>query len=411
MNAIRTYVKLAWRNLFRNKRRTFIAGSAIGIGLASLIFTDALMKGMETNMIRSATSSFLGEGQIHHVDYRETSEVELTVNDLDAIVSRLRTDPIVEHFTLRAFSFGMITSPANVSSVSLIGVDPSTEPNLSQIDDAIVEGSYFEGDNERDILIGSKLAEILEVELGDRVVMTVAQAHTGDLSQEMFRISGIYHFNVPEMDRGMAIIRLHGAQRMLGIGTDVHEIAMTFTEEGLGQEKDHPFWKDYSTNDDEAVGWTILLPQMEVVFEMSQFSMFFVAFFLFAVVTLGIINTLFMSLHERMFEFGVLRAVGTRPSAMALLILLEAASLAIVSTILGTIIGFIASFIFSKVGIDYTGIEFVGVTFRELLYPIMEIRQFIMYPFYVFVFTVVVGLYPALYAARMKPADAMRKSM
>jgi ABC-type lipoprotein release transport system permease subunit len=404
-------MKLAWRNLFRNKRRSLIAGLAIGIGLAALIFTDALMKGMEINMVRSATSSFLGEGQIHRDGYRETSEVELTVNDLDAILTRLSSDTIVEKFTLRAFSFGMITSPANVSAVSLIGIDPPSEQYLSQIDEALIEGTYFDGDNERDILIGSKLAEIMEVGLGDRVVMTVAQAHTGDLSQEMFRVSGIYHFNVPEMDRGMALIRLGVAQRMLGLGRDIHEIAMIFNEGEPGQDKDHPFWDDYSTDEDEAVGWTVLLPQMEAVFELSSYSMFFIAFFLFGVVTLGIINTLFMSLHERMFEFGVLRAVGTRPVAMATLIVFEAASLAIISTILGTIIGFTATYIFSRVGIDYTGIEFVGVTFRELLYPVLTVKQFIKYPFYVFVFTVVVGLYPAIYAARMKPADAMRKSM
>jgi ABC-type lipoprotein release transport system permease subunit len=411
MGGLRTYAKLAWRNLFRNKRRTFIAGSAIGIGLAALIFTDALMKGMEINMVRSATSSFLGEGQIHRSGYRETSEVELTIDGLEEIIPRLESEKIVEHFTERVISFGMITSPANVSSVGLIGVHPQTEQYLSQIDEAIVEGVYFGGDNERDILIGSKLAEILEVELRDRVVITSAQAHTGDLSQEMFRVSGIYHFNVPDMDRGMALVRLGVAQRLLGLGEEVHEIALTFTESGIARDRELPFWEEYTSDSDEAVSWTTLLPQMEAVFELSQFSMFFLAVILFGVVTLGIINTLFMSLHERMFEFGVLRAVGTRPAAMALLILFEAASLAVVSTILGTIFGFIITYIFTQTGIDYTGIEFVGVTFRELLYPVMRIEQFIKYPFWVFVFTVVVGLYPAIYAARMLPADAMRKSM
>jgi ABC-type lipoprotein release transport system permease subunit len=411
MSALRTYTKLAWRNLFRNKRRTFIAGSAIGLGLAALIFTDALMVGMEINMIRSATSSFLGEGQIHRSGYRETNEVELTIDRLDKITSRLENEGIVEHFTERVMSFGMITSPANVSAVGLVGVHPLTEQYLSQIDEAIIEGSYFDGDSERDILIGSKLAEILETGLGDRVVMTVAQAHTGDLSQEMFRISGIYHFNVPDMDRGMALIRLEVAQRLLDLEDEVHEIALTFTQSGIARDKEFPFWEEYSSESNEAVSWTTLLPQMEAVFELTQFSMLLLAIILFGVVTLGIINTLFMSLHERMFEFGVLRAVGTRPMAMALLILFEAASLAVVSTILGTIFGFIATYIFTRIGIDYTGIEFVGVTFRELLYPVLRIEQFIKYPFWVFVFTVVVGLYPAFYAARMLPADAMRKSM
>ena len=408
---MRTYLKLAWRNLFRNKRRTFIAGTAIGIGLASLIFVDALVIGMEKNMIHSATSSYLGEGQIHRAGYREANEVELVINNLDDVLSRLNNEEIVAHFTRRAMSFGMITSPANVSSMSLIGIHPPTEQHLSQIDEALVEGSYFRGDNQRDILIGSKLAEILEVGIGDRVVLTVAQAHTGDLSQEMFRVSGIFHFNVNEMDRGMAVIRLEIAQSMLGLDNDVHEIALTFTDEKYGQDKNFPFWSEYSTAGNEAVSWTELLPQLQAAFELSQFSTLIVGIILFGVVTLGIINTLFMSLHERMFEFGVLRAVGTRPAAMALLILLEAAALAVVSIILGTILGLVITSIFAHVGIDYTGIEYVGITFRELLYPVLQVDQFIIFPFWVFVFTVIVGLYPAVYAARMKPADAMRKSL
>jgi len=408
---VRTYLKLAWRNLFRNKRRTFIAGTAIGIGLASLIFVDALVIGMEKNMIHSATSSYLGEGQIHRAGYREANEVELVINNLDDVLSRLNNEEIVAHFTRRAMSFAMITAPANVSSVSLIGIHPPTEQHLSQIDEALVEGSYFRGDNQRDILIGSRLAEILEVAIGDRVVLTVAQAHTGDLSQEMFRVSGIFHFNVNEMDRGMAIIRLEIAQSMLGLDNDVHQIALTFTDEKYGQDKNLPFWREYSTAGNEALSWTELLPQLQAAFELSQFSTLIVGIILFGVVTLGIINTLFMSLHERMFEFGVLRAVGTRPSAMAALILFEAAALAVVSIILGTILGLVITSIFAHVGIDYTGIEYVGITFRELLYPVLQVDQFIIFPFWVFVFTVIVGLYPAVYAARMKPADAMRKSL
>ncbi len=408
---MRMYVKLAWRNLWRNKRRSLIAGMAIGIGLASLIFVDALMIGMERNMVHSATSSFLGEGQIHRAGFRETGEVEHTIIDLDDVLQKLDHDTRVEHFTRRVISFGMITSPANVGAVSLIGVDPGTEQHLSQIDEAISAGEYFAGDGVREIVIGDKLAEILEVGIGERVVLTVARAHTGDLAQEMFRISGIFSFNIDEMDRGMAFVRLEKAREMLGLKNEVHEIAILFNDARYGRDKNDAIWDEYSTSGNEAVGWTVLLPQMEAAFSMSEFSTLIVGIVLFGVVALGIINTLFMSLHERMFEFGVLRAVGTRPRGMAALVLLEAGALAIVSIILGTILGFGVTLLAAKTGIDYTGIEFAGVTFRELLYPVLQLDQFIIFPFWVFVFTVVIGLYPALFAARMSPAGAMRKSM
>jgi ABC-type antimicrobial peptide transport system permease subunit len=118
-----------------------------------------------------------------------------------------------------------------------------------------------------------------------------------------------------------------------------------------------------------------------------------------------------MSLYERMYEFGVMRAVGTSPYSMGRLVVFEAGSLALVSIALGLTLGLIATYITSKTGIDYGGIEFAGVTFRDLIYPVLKVRQFVEFPILVFLFTTLVSLYPAAYAARLKPAEAMRKSL
>ena len=117
-----------------------------------------------------------------------------------------------------------------------------------------------------------------------------------------------------------------------------------------------------------------------------------------------------MSLYERMFEFGVLRAVGTRPFGMARVILFEAGALAIVSIALGAVLGFLVTALLTHTGIDYTGIEMTGVTIQELIRPIMKVEQFIIYPVWLFIFTIIAGLYPARYAAKMSPAAAMRRS-
>jgi len=405
-----TFIKLAWRNVLRNKRRTILAGTAIGIGLAALIFTDAFIIGMEQNMVRSATSSFLGEGQIHQAGFRETLEVDKTINNLEQVKSNLKKESIVKGFTLRTMAFGMITSAANVNSISLVGINPDAEKNLSQIDDAIIKGKYLSENEPNSIVIGKKLAENLEVDLEDRVVVTVAQARTGDLSQEMFRISGIYYFNTPDMDSGMAFIPLEKSQEMLGIGNNAHEIAIKFTDIKYGQDKELPFWSKYSQYGNETLGWIKIFPELEIMFKFTQFSIYVTAIILFGVVAFGIINTLFMSLYERMFEFGVLRAIGTGPFRMAQLILLEAGSLAIISIICGSILGFIITYIVMKTGIDYRGIEMVGVTIRDLIYPVLTLKQFVIYPFWLFLFTIITALYPALYAARISPAKAMRKS-
>ena len=403
-------VKLAWRNIFRNKRRTLIAATAIGIGLTALIFIDAFMIGMEETMIRTATASFLGDAQIHREGFRDEQEASMTIQAFDEVTASLAEETIVQHFTQRVLVSGMITSPANVSAINLVGVHPSTEKSLSLIDDAVTKGAYFEGDNNRDVVIGAKLAEILETELGDRVVVTVAQAGTGELSQEMFRISGIYHFADEAMNSGMAFVRIQKAQEMLAIGNEVHEIAIKFTSIAYSQDTTLPFWDTYSQHGNEALSWTELMSQLTVVLEMTKYSKYIMGVILFGVVVFGIINTLFMSLYERMFEFGVLRAVGTRPFGMARVILFEAGALAIVSIGLGTILGFVLTAVLAHVGIDYTGIEMMGVTMQEFIYPVLEIQQFIIYPIVVFIFTIIAGLYPARYVAKMAPVDAMRRS-
>jgi len=392
---MRLYLKLAWRNIFRNKRRTLIAGIAIGIGLAALMYTDAMIVGMNKNMIRSATASFLGEGQIHRKGFRETFEVDQTIVGSAKILTRLENEEAVANFTPRVMTLSMISSPANVQAVSAVGVEPASEMRLSQIDEALTGGVYFEGNSPRDIVIGSELADILEVELGDRVVLTAAQ----------------FFFNMPEMDKGMVFVRLNKARQMLNLGNEVHEIALKFADGDIAQDRQNAFWSNYSQDGNEALGWVDLVPQLEAILKISNFSTLIFGVILFSVVALGIVNTLFMSLYERMYEFGVMRAVGTNPFFMGRLVVFEAGALAMVSIVLGTILGFIVTYWTSRTGIDYGGIEFAGVTFRELLYPELRARQFLLFPVCVFLFTTLVSLYPAQYAARLKPAEAMRKSL
>jgi ABC-type lipoprotein release transport system permease subunit len=381
----------------------------MGIGVAALIFVDALMIGMSEHLVHSGTASFFGEAQVHGEEFRKTADVERTVRDLDRVVARLDASPIVSAHTPRVMSFAMISSAANNEGVGLVGVDPHTERHLSQIDDVLVEGTYFEG-GEREIVIGERLAEILEVELGDRIVLTVAEAHTGDLSQELFRLSGIYHFNIEEMDRAMVFIPLTKAQQMLNLEGEVHEIAFTFHDISYAMDETLPLWQELSAGGNEAIGWPKRLPQLAAAFELTDFSLLIVALILFFVVSFGIINTLFMSLYERMFEFGVLRAVGTRPTAVFRLVVSEAGALSVIGVFLGLILSAVILLIFVETGIDYRGIEYAGVTFRDKIYPVATVAQFIKYPIGVFVITTVVGLYPAFYAARLTPARAMRKS-
>ena len=404
-------LRLAWRNVLRNRRRTILAGLAIGIGLAGIIFVDGLLVGVEAAMIRSATSTFLGHAQIHSEDFRTTLEVERTVADADRILSDLSADDRVAGFAPRIQAHAMVTSPANVSAVSLFGVDPVREPSISKVHQAIVQGGYLDAGEWGRILIGSGLARRLEAEIDDRLVVTAAQAGTGELAQEMFRVAGIFHFNMRDLDDNAAFIPLDQSQSLLALGNGVHEIALRFGDIALAGDRSLPFWKRYSAEGNEALGWRDLLPELDAALELSDISMYAVFVILFAVVGLSIMNTLFMSLYERLFEFGVLRAVGTRPTRLAVVVLLEAACLAGVSIVIGSAIAAGLVLWFGHQGIDYVGIEYASVTFTEPLYPVIEMRQFLVFPLCVVGFALAAGIYPALFAARLVPADAMRRSL
>jgi ABC-type lipoprotein release transport system permease subunit len=327
------------------------------------------------------------------------------------VLAALESDPDVAAAAPRAESFGMVTSPANVGSVMVVGVDPEREKRLSSVAGHVREGTFFAGAESRDAVIGSKLAETLSVGLGDRIVITVAQAGRGDLSQDLFRVSGIYEFGIADLDAGFAFVRLGKAQEMLGIGGGVHEIALKFGSLAFAMAEDNPFWARYSIGGNEAVSWAVLMPQLRGIMGLVWISLLFMAVILFGIVAFGIINTLFMSLYERMFEFGVLRAVGTRAAGVRRLIVYEAGALAVISIVMGIVLGFGLTFAVSKIGIDYRGIEFAGTTFNSLIYPVARPAQFVIYPLAVFLFTLLVSLYPARFAGRMRVAEALRKSL
>jgi len=404
-------VRLAWRNIFRNRRRTVLSGLAIGIGLAALIFTDALMIGMLDSMVRAATDTFLGHAQIHSSGFRDTIEAGNTIHNIEGVISALDRHPDVKGYSERTEAFGMLSSPVNSSSIVFFGIDPEMESRVSKIKDAVIKGDYLSGNGFRRVLVGSRLASRLEIEVGDRVVLTTSNARTGELSQEMFRVGGIFEFGVKEMDTATVFITLSESRKMLGLGREAHEIAVMFNDPAEADKVVRSIRDDPSFSGNEFLTWRELMKELDAVLDLSNFTKYILAMILFGIVALIILNTLFSSLYERLYEFGVLRAIGTRPAMMGMLILLEAASLSIVSIVFGIITGAVVTYIFSTVGIDYRGIEFARVTFREMIYPVFKLRQYVEYPVWIILFSVAAGIYPAIYAAKLMPARVMRRSM
>ncbi|MBF0299558.1 MAG: ABC transporter permease [Oligoflexia bacterium] len=409
-------IKLAWRNIFRNKRRTILSGLAIGVGLAAMMFADALIVSLGETMVHSATVNFSGNAQIHKKGFLKDFEVEKVIADNynNKLLLNLQKEELIKSFAPRVVSYGMLTSTSDANNIMLYGIDPEMEKKVSKISEVIIKGTNLDTNlnikESRKILVGKKLADNLNIDVGDRVVVTVVRSITGDLSQEMFRIGGIFSFGIREMDENIAFMNINVAQNLLNIGNNIHEIALNFKDINIAAQEKLPFKEKYSQNGNETLGWNKMFKDLATILNFTQFSLFILTIILFSVIAFGIMNTLFMSLYERMFEFAVLRAVGTRSKLVATMIIYEALILALISTVVGIIIGVIFIYIFSHQGIDYRGIEYAHLVFKDKIYPHFRLIQFIIYPLCLIIFTMLVGLYPAFYAASIVPAKALRKT-
>ena len=404
--------KLAIRNILRNKRRTFLTMILISMTLAILIFTDGYMKAMADVMIRSATRLYPGDGQIHHVDYLAERDGEQQIADVDWHINALKAEPMIESYSPRALDFGMVSSTANNLAVQVVGIDADLEAQVSKLKLSIVFGDYLSNEgSDTQILIGQGLADLLEVDLGDRLVVSVNNYELNEIDQRLFRVSGVFKMNSKFFDEGLVFIQLPKAQQMLGIGNHVHEIAFNFFDESLSSDQSLLVWKHLSTETTIAQGWTSLMADLASIISLFDFSMLIVGGILFVVAILGVINAMFMSIYERTYEFGVIIAIGTRRISVFTLILVEGLVLCIASLIVGSMIGAAITVAIGNVGIDYGSMELSGVALAEILRPELRVLQFTELPFAVFVMTMVACIYPAIHASRIVPATALHKSL
>jgi ABC-type lipoprotein release transport system permease subunit len=405
-------IKLAWRNIFRNKRRTLLSGLAIGVGLGSMMFADAIIFSLGESMVHGATESFSGNAQIHNSNFVKNFEVEQVINNNEnnKILSALSQEVTIKNFAPRVVGHGMLTSTFDANNIMVYGVDPEMEKTFSKISTRILKGEYLNSVDDRKVLIGKKLAENLNLEVGDRVVITVARTNLGDLSQEMFRVGGIFSLGDRTIDENVAFINLTTAQKIFNLGNNIHEIAITFKDLNLPVQDNFVTALKYSKGGNELLGWNKMFKELAALLRFTQFTLGALAIILFSIIAIGIMNTIFMSLYERMFEFGVLRAVGTRPRMVATMILYETFMLALLSTVIGIILGVLFIYGFSHYGIDYRGIEYAHVVFKDKIYPEFRMLQFVLYPPCLMFFAMLVGIYPAIYASQIIPAKALRKN-
>lgn len=404
--------RLAMRNILRNKRRTSLTMLLISMTLAILIFTDGYINAMADVMVRSATRLYPGDAQIHHVQYLAERDGEKQIDDVDQYLTQLNQEPQIAGYSPRALAFAMISSTANNLAVQLVGIDADLEATVSKLPLSIVAGDYLQSDGSRQqIVIGQALADLLEVGLGDRLVVSVNNYVTNDVEQRLFRVSGLFQMNSKFFDEGLVFVQLPEAQSMMGLGDNVHEIAFNFVDERESSDTTLPLWSRLSRDDTQAQSWVKLMADLASMLSLMNYSLIIIGSILFVVAILGVVNAMFMSIYERTYEFGVIIAIGTRRLSVFTLIMIEGLLLSLGSLVVGAALGALAVLWVGSVGIDYGSMDISGVALAEVLRPQLSLTQFTEIPLAVLVMTLLACIYPAIHAAQIVPAKALHKSL
>ena len=384
--------KLAFRNLFRNTRRTILTSLLISSSLIVLILVDGLMLGMTNVMVGGITRTVEGEAQVLRKGFRNNSEVEYTIDDPTSVISQIQLNKSVDGFGPRVIIGGMIASSYNTTGSLVYGVDAKQELKVSRISDAVIEGEYLSGES-REILIGKPMAELLEVELGDRLIITAATVDANEITQELFRLSGIFEFGPEEMAKNLVFINLDTAHSIFGMAGNLYQTALRFIDPEDSKNQELPLFKQLTNKENEALGWLDLQPSIGTMIEMTNYSTAIVGTILFLLTSLGVINSMFMSIYERIYEFGVAKAIGTTPWQIIQLVLFEALLLALLSCAFGLTM------------------EVSGVLLDGNLYTRLASYQFVNFPIYVTLLTLAAAIYPATFASRIVPTEALQRAL
>jgi len=256
------------------------------------------------------------------------------------------------------------------------------------------------------------MAELLEVDLGDRIVLTLSEANTGELAQALFRISGILDFGMRELDDNFVFINIAAARKALAMSDQqTHEFVLTFVNPEDAENPDSEIFQQLNDEEIEALGWMDLNRDIGLIIELMGYSSLIVGAVLFLLASLGVINSMFMSIYERIYEFGVIKAIGTRPEEVTRLILCEAFLLATISCGIGLLLGFaVNSWTFAN-GIGFGEMEFQGIAISNNIFGEFHISQFTQFPIYVVILTIAAAIYPARFAARIIPSEALQRSL
>ena len=400
---------LAWRNLWRNYRRTLIILTTITLGVWSMIFMSALMRGMVDEIVRNGLETLPGEVQIHAPAFRrDPSVVNSMAMPHGDLLQALGESPIVA-WAARVRVPAIISSERDSRGVVLVGVDPSAEIALGSAPDNLVEGRFLLGVDDKGVVIGANLAKRLETSLGKRIVL-MSQNPANDVADRGARIVGIYKARLAGTEDIFVYAGRAVTQKMLDMGEQVSEVAATGDDYRAVQSW-YPRILKAAGEELEVLPWTALDTFLSSMLAVQDgFALVFMVV-VFLALSFGLVNTLIMAVFERVREIGLMLALGMRPGLIISQVLVESLYLLGLGLLMGNTIAY-ASIRALENGIDISGVAqgMEMMSMSPVLYPALRFSDMLMSTAVVIVLGLAASLLPAWKASQLDPVKALTKT-
>ena len=403
---------MAWRNVWRNPRRSLLTMAAIAFATLLLVFMLSMQFGSYETMINSAVKIQTGHLQVQAQTYQEKRDIRLVVPDPEPIAKILEKIPQVTAFTFRSEAFVLVSSRDRTYGAMLVGVDPQREAGVSTLKTIVRQGRYLEEGDTNLALLGKLLARNLRVDVGDELVI-LGQGRDGSIAATVVTVKGVFDSGQDDFDRSVVHVPLPFFQETFGMRGAVHTVvAISKSLEavpGIKQALNDALKRLPDSDHLVALDWQELLPGLIQAIKMDLVSGFIFYIILIIVVAFSILNTFLMAIFERTREFGVMMAIGTRPGRLVKLILLESAGITLLGSIAGILAGCLITWYFQVHGILIPGAEEVARQFGlpERIYPNLSVFSVGIGAGIVLVITSMTALYPALRIRRLKPVEAL----
>lgn len=402
---------IAWRNVWRNRRRTLISMSAIGLGLALVIIYSGLIARMMGDAKEQLDNAGLGHLEITAKGWRANRSPKLAIDDLDGVVASLPLPPGAE-VSARLLSRGLLSSARANQAVEVHGVDWGQERAVALYLREVRQGAVPADDDAQGILVGEQLAERMHLKVGHKLRLMVQRAD-GEMGAALFRVRGIFHALSPSIGQRRVLISRAAAAELLGADRGAHQIVVQL-ERAADAAPVAATVRAKLGAELEVLTYAQIYPIFEAMESLVNGAIVVASVFVYFLVGLGILNTMLMSVLERTREFGVMQALGTRPGGVVRLIVAESFWIATLSVVLGLAIGVGVSWVGSRTALlDFSrqmgeGIEFSGAVLSAVFHTELSVRGVLLPALYVYVMALVVALYPAWRVSRLRPVDALR---